>query len=56
MLLAVPLTGALAAPASALTFNFAQIAGDTLTTSEAAAFTTAAAVNAGCDFPQFVLE
>lgn len=42
-LLALPLLGALAAPAAALTFNFTQVSGDALTSSQSAAFTTAAA-------------
>ncbi len=42
-LLAVPVSMALASPAAALTFNFTQIAGDSLTPSEAAAFSAGAA-------------
>ncbi len=41
-LLALPLLGSLAAPAAALTFNFTPVLGDTLTSSESAAFATAA--------------
>ena len=43
VLLALPLLGALAAPAVALTFNLTQVSQDTLTSSQSAAFTTAAA-------------
>ena len=42
-LLALPVTVALVSPATALTFNFNTISGDTLTPGQSAAFTTAAA-------------